>query len=58
MRLDKDDFTGEDCSDSEAEMDENEKLLPIDFAMMDRFDQDEDHDDGDITTYTLNPWGS
>ena len=58
MRLDKDDFSGEVGSDSDDEIAESEKLLPIDFAMMDRFDQGEDEGEDDKQTYALNPWNS
>ena len=55
MRLNRDEFQNEDdSSDSEGNK-EVEELLLIDFAMMERFDDDEDQESEDpARTYTLN----
>ena len=57
MRLNRDEFQNEDdSSDSEGNK-EVEELLLIDFAMMERFDDDEDQESEDpARTYTLNDW--
>lgn len=47
MRLRRDEFWGEQSSDSDSEGDdEQEELLPSDFVMMERFEQDSDDDNG------------
>ena len=53
MRIFRDEFVDADSSDSEGD-EEQEELLPSDFAMMDRF-IDEDEDDPAAQTYALNP---
>ena len=53
MRIFRDEFVETDSSDSEGDEEQGE-LLPSDFAMMDRF-IDEDEDDPAAQTYALNP---
>ena len=56
MRLRNNEFHGESSSDSQKDED-SEELLPIDYAFMERFDDEED-DTGqqENLTTTLNPW--
>ena len=57
MRLDREEFQHDDDSSDEEGNDEVEKLLPMDFAMMERFMDDEDEEKeekGPAQTYSLN----
>ena len=48
MRLFRDEFQQEDSSDSDEEFN-FEELLPSDYAMMDRFNEDDDDDPDNAT---------
>ena len=52
MRLIKGEFQNEDDS-SDSEGDE-EELLPIDYAIMERFEDEEEGEEGPSQTYSLN----
>ena len=55
MRLHREEFRNEDDSSDSDGNEEVEELLPIDFAMMERFvDEDEEEDKGPTQSYSLN----
>lgn len=54
MRLQLDEFQGEDSSDSCGD-DEGEELQPSDFAFMERFYEDNDEGSATQVLHSLNP---
>ena len=57
MRLQGEEFPNEDDSSDSDGNEEVEELLLIDFAMMERYvDEDEEEKDRPAQTYSLNDW--
>ena len=56
MRLHREEFQYEDDSSDSEGNEEVEKLLLIDFAMMERFVDEDEEEDFPAQTYSLNDW--